>query len=101
MLQHYIIIKYLADTPVEHRDEFCRRMLALQQTIPEVEAIQIGIDQVGEARSWSLLIKLLVADMDALGRYQRHPDHQAVIKFNAPYVADVGVIDFENTLSLN
>ncbi|NVK03106.1 MAG: Dabb family protein [Oceanospirillaceae bacterium] len=99
MLQHYITIKYLPDTPTEHREEFCRRMLALQQTIAEVEEIQIGCDLVGEARSWSLLIKLLVADKSALVRYQQHPDHQAVIQFNAPYVADVGVIDFENFLA--
>lgn len=96
MLQHYITIKYVADTPVEHRDEFCRRMLALQSSIDEVQEIQIGCDLVGEARSWNLLIRLVVADTDALLRYQRHPDHQAVIKFNAPYVADVGVIDFES-----
>lgn len=100
MLQHYITLKYLPDTPTEHRDEFCRRMLALQHSIDEVEEIQIGSDIVGEARSWSLLIKLLVADKEALVRYQQHPDHQAVIKFNAPYVAEVGVIDFEEFMSL-
>ena len=99
MLQHFITIKYVADTPSEHRDEFCRRMLALKQSIAEIEQIEIGVDIVAEARSWSLLIKLVVADVDALVRYQQHPDHQAVIKFNAPYVSDVGVIDFENVLS--
>ena len=99
MLQHFITIKYVADTPAEHRDEFCRRMLALKQSIAEIEQIEIGVDIVGEARSWSLLIKLVVADVDALVRYQQHPDHQAVIKFNAPYVAYVGVIDFEQLLA--
>ena len=99
MLQHFITIKYVADTPTEHRDEFCRRMLALKQSIAEIEQIEIGVDLVGEARSWSLLIKLIVADLDALVRYQQHPEHQAVIKFNAPYVVDVGVIDFEHSLS--
>lgn len=101
MLQHYITIKYVADTPAEHRDEFCRRMLALQNSIDEIHEIQIGCDIVGEARSWSLLIKLLVDDLDALVRYQKHPEHQAVIKFNAPYVADVGVIDFDSHFSAN
>ncbi len=95
MLQHYITIKYVDDTPAAHRDEFCRRMLALQDSIVEVEEIQIGCDIVGEVRSWNLLIKLLVADFDALIAYQKHPDHQAVVAFNAPYVKEVGVIDFE------
>lgn len=99
MLQHYITIKYRPNTPAEHRDEFCQRMLALKKSIPEIERIEIGVDMVAEARSWSLLIKLQVADLDALVRYQKHADHQAVIQFNAPYVVDVGVIDFENYLS--
>jgi hypothetical protein len=99
MLQHFITIKYQPNTPADHRDEFCRRMFALKERIPEIEQIDIGVDMVAEARSWSLLIKLQVADLDALVRYQKHPDHQAVIQFNAPYVVDVGVIDFENYLT--
>lgn len=99
MLQHFITIKYVADTPDEHRDEFCRRMLALKESIDEIEQIEVGVDVIGEARSWSLLIKLVVSDVDALVRYQQHPEHKAVIKFNAPYVADVGVIDFELVLA--
>lgn len=99
MLQHFITIKYQPNTPAEHRDEFCQRMLALKESIPEIEQIEIGVDMVAEARSWSLLIKLQLADLDALVRYQKHPDHQAVIQFNAPYVTDVRVIDFENYLN--
>jgi len=98
MLQHYITIKYKPETPDAHREEFCRRMLALKQSINEIESIQIGCDILSEARSWSLLIKLELADLEALVRYQKHPQHIAVVEFNAPYVAQVGVVDFESFL---
>lgn len=95
MLQHYVFLKFAENTPGEHRDEFCRRMLALKERISEIKEIEIGTDILHEARSWSLLIQIKVADLDALVRYQKHPDHQALVAFNAPYVADIGVIDFE------
>lgn len=98
MLQHYVTIKYRDETPGDHRAEFCRRMLALKESITEIEDIAIGCDILSEARSWSLLIRIHVADLESLARYQKHPAHQAVVQFNAPYVTDVGVIDFEHFL---
>ena len=34
MLQHYVFIKYLADTPEAHVEEFCRRLRALHRAHP-------------------------------------------------------------------
>ena len=95
MLEHYVFIRFKQDTPQTHVDEFCQRILALPNTINELHEVQIGHDIVREARSWDLMIRLHVDDIDALIRYQVHPDHQAVVQFNAPFVADIGVIDFE------
>ena len=96
MLQHYITLKFKEGTPEAHRDEFCRRMLALQESIDEVKEIQIGRDIVNEARSWHLLMKLVVEDIDSLKRYQAHPEHQALVAFNGPHVDAIGVVDFNN-----
>jgi hypothetical protein len=34
------------------------------------------------------------ASVDALRRYQQHPEHQKVMAFNQPFVADVASVDF-------
>jgi hypothetical protein len=34
------------------------------------------------------------ASVDALRAYQRHPQHLAVMAFNAPFVTDLGSVDF-------
>jgi hypothetical protein len=36
------------------------------------------------------------ASVEALRAYQQHPEHQAVMAFNQPFVADVGSVDFES-----
>lgn len=96
MLTHFITLKFIPDTPPEHRAEFVQKMLALKDSIDELLAIKIACDIVHERRSWSLIVELQVADLGALVRYQQHPAHQAVVAFNAPFVDSVGVIDFEH-----
>jgi transcriptional regulator NrdR family protein len=95
MLQHYVLIKYQKSATVEHIDEFCRRMLALRTTVTGIEHLEIGRDILRDARSWDLILIMRFASVDALRSYQQHPEHQAVIGFNQPFVADVASVDFE------
>jgi hypothetical protein len=94
MLRHYVTIKYIVDTPPEHIAVFCEKMRALQNIIPEVAFLEIGRDELKTERSWSLILIMKFDTTAALKNYQQHPQHQAVMSFNGPYVADVGSIDF-------
>ena len=94
MLQHYVFIKYQSGTTADHIAEFQRRMLALQHSVPGIGHLQIGRDVLQDARSWDLLLIMRFADVEALRRYQQHPEHLAVMAFNQPCVAAVGSIDF-------
>ena len=94
MLQHYVFIKYLANTADAHVAEFCRRMLALRSRIPGIEHLEIGRDSLHDARSWDLMLIMRFASVEALRQYQQHPDHQRVMAFNGPAVAEVGSVDF-------
>ena len=47
-----------------------------------------------EARSWDLILIMRFASVEALRRYQQHPDHLQVMAFNQPAVAEVGSVDF-------
>ena len=94
MLRHFILIKYHKETPEEHIETFCRKMSALQESIPEINELEIGRDILQESRSWDLILVMGFESVPALRRYQQHEKHQAVMQFNAPYVAEVAAIDY-------
>ena len=94
MLHHYVFIKYRKGTSEEHIAEFARRTLALRAAIPEIEHVEIGRDILHEARSWDLVLIMRFASLEALARYQPHPEHVKAKFFNTPQVESVASIDF-------
>jgi hypothetical protein len=93
-LQHYVFIKYLADTPEAHVEEFCRRMRALHPRIPGIEHLELGRDVLHDVRNWDVLLIMRFSSIEALREYQPHTEHQQVMAFNSPAVAQVGAVDF-------
>ena len=94
MLRHYVFLKFRDGTPGAHITAFCDRMLALRDAIDDIQAIEIGRDELRDARSWDLVLIMAFASIDALRAYQRHPQHLAVMAFNEPFVANVASVDF-------
>jgi transcriptional regulator NrdR family protein len=94
MLHHYVFIKYRRGTPEAHIAEFGRRTLALRAAIAEIEHVEIGRDILHEARSWDLVLIMRFASVEALQRYQPHPEHVKVKEFNTPQVEAVASVDF-------
>ncbi len=94
MLRHYVFLKYHAGTSDDHVTAFCERVLALRATIGGIERLEIGRDELHDARSWDVVLIMEFASLDALRAYQRHPQHLAVMAFNTPFVADVASVDF-------
>ena len=95
MLQHYVLIRYENSASDEHIAEFCRRMLALRTSIAGIEYLEIGRDILHDARSWDLILIMRFASVAVLRSYQQHPEHQKVMAFNQPFVAEVATVDFE------
>ena len=96
MLQHYVLIKYRETTPVGHVEAFCARMLALPSMLGGIERLEIGRDQLHDARSWDLILIMQFQSVAALRGYQQHPEHRAVMQFNDPHVAQIASVDFES-----
>ena len=94
MLRHYVFLKYREGTSDEHIAAFCERMLALRDAIDGIQHLEIGRDELHDARSWDLVLIMEFASVDALRAYQRHPRHLAVMAFNDPFVANVASVDF-------
>ena len=95
MLQHYVLIKYQPIVSDTHIAEFCRRMLDLCDSIPGIDHLEIGRDILHDDRSWDLILIMRFASAEVLRSYQRHPEHQKVMAFNQPFVADVASVDFK------
>ena len=96
MLQHYVLIKFRKDTSEEHISEFRSRMLALKTVISGIEHLEIGRDILRDPRSWDLILIMRFASTEVLRSYQQHPEHQSLMAFNQPFVADVASVDFES-----
>ena len=94
MLHHYVFLKYRGGTTEGHVVAFCERMFALRGTIGVIQHLEIGRDELHDARSWDLVLIMEFASAEALREYQRHPDHVAVMAFNDPFVANVASVDF-------
>ena len=97
VLQHYVFLKYRDGTTEGHVAAFCERMLALRGTIDGIQRLEIGRDELHDARSWDLVLIMEFTSTEALRAYQRHPDHLAVMAFNDPFVANVASVDFART----
>ena len=95
MLQHNVVLKYREGTSAAHVDAFCERMLALRAAIPEIRHLEIGRDELQDARSWDLVMIMAFESVEALRAYQTHAAHMAVMAFNEPFVAHVATVDYE------
>jgi len=89
------LIRYQKSVSEEHIAEFCKRKLALRTSVAGIEYLEIGRDILHDARSWDLILIMRFASVGGLRTYQQHPEHQKVMAFNQPFVADVASVDFE------
>jgi hypothetical protein len=94
MLQHYVFLKYRDGTSEAHVTSFCERMRDLRGAMAGIEHLEIGRDELRDARSWDVMLIMEFASVEALRAYQRHPRHLAVMAFNEPFVANAGSVDF-------
>ncbi len=94
MLQHYVFLKFRTDTSDAHVTDFGTRMLALGDAIGGIQHLEIGRNELHDARSWDLVLIMAFESVDALREYQRHPLHLALMAFNEPYLANVASVDF-------
>jgi transcriptional regulator NrdR family protein len=89
------LIKFQKNVSDEHVAEFCKRLMALETSVAGIEHLEIGRDILHDARSWDLILIMRFASTSVLRSYQQHPEHQKVMAFNQPFVADVASVDFE------
>ena len=69
-------------------------LLALRPIIPEILAMEIGLD-IGVGRdTWDMVLVMTFQDARSLEIYQNHPAHKAVSAFVGKVRSDRACVDF-------
>ncbi len=95
MIKHIVCFK-LKNPTEELCNEAKRILLSMKGNVPMLKGIEVGIDKLHSARSYDVVLEVLVDDMDTLDAYQRDEYHCSVVKPFMHAVRETSVaIDYE------
>lgn len=95
MIRHIVFLKFKPETTQDRIAAIEQGLSALPAVIPEIKEYDFGRDMVGSERSYDFALVSSFADMDAMKRYQVHPDHQAVLVKIKDACASILAVDYE------
>ncbi len=94
MLNHVVLMKFKPGT----RDEEIRELESLLNDLPnkiiEIQVYEFGRDVLRAERSYDFALVSLFANLPALERYQKHPDHLPVAAKIKAMCAHLVAVDF-------
>jgi hypothetical protein len=79
MIKHIVFMKFKKGVTDKDIAELEKLMAGLPGKIPEIKEYQFGRDIVRSERSYDFALVSAFDDLEALKRYQPHPDHQPVL----------------------
>lgn len=79
MLKHIVFMKFKPGVQESEIADMERGLAALPGKINEIREYVFGRDIIRSERSCDFALVSAFDDMEALQRYQVHPDHQAVV----------------------
>lgn len=93
MIKHVVCFK-LED--FNNAEEARRVLLSMEGNVPMLRGIEVHIDSLRSARSFDVMLEVLLDDFGALDRYQADPYHVGVVKKYMHSVVERSVaMDFE------
>lgn len=97
MLHHIVLMKFNAGVD----DAAVARLEEMLDTLPdkiiEIQTYEFGRDILRAERSYDFALVSGFANLEALQRYQAHPDHQKVLGHLQAICEDIRAVDFEET----
>ncbi|MCB2170652.1 MAG: Dabb family protein [Deltaproteobacteria bacterium] len=97
MLHHIVLMKFKPDTSEEDVDRLAAMLDALPGTIIEIQTYEFGRDIARSERSYDFALVSGFANMEAMQRYQVHPDHQKVVAHIRAICDDIRAVDFNSS----
>ena len=93
MIKHVVCFKLNDGESPEKAKEV---LLSMQGNVPMLREIEVGVDKLHSARSYDVILAVVLDDMKALEDYQQDEYHVNVVKKHMHAVAKSSVaIDFD------
>jgi hypothetical protein len=95
MIQHVVFFKFKAGTTDEQVDAIADGLAGLPDSIEDIRGFVFGRDVIRSERSYDFGLVSTFDDLEALDRYQVHPEHQKVVALVKAAAESVVAVDFE------
>ena len=93
MIKHVVCFKLKEGESPEKAKEV---LLSMKGNVPMLKDIEVGVDVLHSARSYDVILAVVLDDLQALDNYQQDPYHVSVVKKHMHAVTKTSVaIDFE------
>ncbi len=96
MITHIVLMKFKPEVTAANIDELEALLDALPDRISEIQSYDFGRDVVRSDRSYDFALVAVFANLDTLGHYQAHPDHQVVVGRLGAMCDHIIAVDYEN-----
>ena len=95
MIKHVVFMKFKSGVTEKDIADLEKAMAKLPGRIPEIKEYQFGRDIVRSERSYDFALVSAFEDLDALKRYQPHPDHLPVLSKVKEMCEIILAVDFK------
>ncbi len=99
MIRHIVMWQLLPQAGGHPAAENARQIKTLIEAlpghIPEILELEIGLNQAGIAGNHDVVLNAVFADLEALQRYQDHPEHRKVATVIAGLRSSRAAVDYQ------
>lgn len=94
-MKHIVCFK-LIESSEKEKNAAKDILLSMKGNVPQILDIEVGVDFLGSARSYDILLQVTLADRASLEDYQKDPYHCDVVKtYMHAHTASSVAIDYE------
>jgi hypothetical protein len=96
-IRHVVSWKLATTDPAERAEQAAaikRGLESLPPSIPEILALEVGINALNPEANFDVVLISDFEDEDAVARYVAHPDHEEVAKYIKSVVGGRSAVDF-------
>ena len=95
MIGHIVLFKFKEENKIQNIERAKELLLALEDLIPELVMMQVGINFDSADRAMDLSLYSLFESKEDLTRYASHPEHLKVVTFIKEVTEYSKVCDYE------
>ena len=96
MLKHVVLFKFKPEVKEADIVKLEKALAALPGAIPEIQEYVFGRDVIHSERSYDFALVSGFADLKAMERYQKHPNHLPVLELVKQLCSTVLAVDFHH-----